>query len=205
MPSGRRAAVVVNCNPFTLGHKAVIAQASEENDSVIIFVVSEDRSVFPFPVRLNLVKLGVVDLSNVVVVPTGDYYVSLATFPAYFTREQDVIEAQTKLDATLFAAKIAPAVGVSVRYAGDEPYCPVTASYNQALAKVLPELGIECKVVPRIAVADEAVSASRVRDLLKSKTWCEIKKLVPDTTFQFLKSEEARPIIEKIQQISSRH
>ena len=39
--------VVVNCNPFTLGHKYLIEKASKESDVVHVFVVSENKSVFP--------------------------------------------------------------------------------------------------------------------------------------------------------------
>lgn len=205
LPDGKRAALVVNCNPFTLGHREVIMQAAQENDSVIVFVVSEDRSAFPFSVRLRLVKAGVADLPNVAVVPTGDYCVSQATFPAYFTRAQDAADAQAKLDATLFAARIAPAVGISARYAGEEPYCPVTAKYNQMLSLVLPKLGVEFKVVPRKAAAGDVISASKVRELLKVNAWDDIKRLVPDTTYQFLKSDEATPIIINLTQSNSRH
>jgi [citrate (pro-3S)-lyase] ligase len=133
-----RAALVVNCNPFTLGHQALIRQAAAAHGGVIVFVVSEERSLFPFAERLRLVQTGVADLPNVVVVPGGPYIISAATFPTYFTRQENQVTAQTRLDITLFASRIAPALGVTVRYVGEEPYCPVTAAYNAAMNEILP-------------------------------------------------------------------
>jgi [citrate (pro-3S)-lyase] ligase len=142
--------VVVNCNPFTKGHQALIRKAASENDGVIVFVVSEDKSLFPFEHRLKLVKAGVADLPNVAVVPAGNYIISSATFPTYFTREQDKVVAQTRLDIKLFADKIARSLGITARYIGEEPYCPVTNAYNQAMLDILPQYGIDIKVMARI-------------------------------------------------------
>jgi [citrate (pro-3S)-lyase] ligase len=46
--TGRNAAVVVNANPFTLGHLFLVESAARAADTVYLFVVREDRSVFPF-------------------------------------------------------------------------------------------------------------------------------------------------------------
>ena len=43
-----RGAIVMNCNPFTLGHRSLVEYAHNNCDEVIIFAVQEDRSVFPF-------------------------------------------------------------------------------------------------------------------------------------------------------------
>ncbi|EAX47776.1 citrate lyase ligase [Thermosinus carboxydivorans Nor1] len=205
LPAGPRAAVVVNCNPFTLGHKAVIAKAAQENAAVVVLVVSEDRSLFPFDVRLRLVREGLADYQNILVLPGGKYIVSAATFPGYFTRGEETVAAQTRLDATIFARYIAPALEVTVRYVGDEPYCPVTRAYNEAMAEILPQYGIAFKVMPRIAVGGTIVSASRVRELIRQDNWEEISKLVPETTYRYLVSPEAAPVIARIRSSHSRH
>ncbi len=205
LPPGRRACLVVNCNPFTLGHQAVIAKAANENAAVVVLVVSEEGSAFPFDVRFSLVKRGVADYDNVVVLPGGKYIVSAATFPGYFTKGNETVTAQTGLDATIFAQHIAPAMGITHRYVGDEPYCLVTKAYNQAMLSILPEYQIEVLEMPRISVQGSIVSASRVRELIRQEGWEEIRTLVPDTTYQFLRSSEAAPIIEKIQASTTRH
>lgn len=205
LPVGPRAVLVVNCNPFTLGHKAVIARAASENQAVIVLVVSEEKSLFPFAVRLRLVKEGLADLNNVLVLPAGKYIISSATFPGYFTKGQATVEAQTQLDATIFARYIAPALGVTKRYVGDEPYCETTNAYNQALANILPQYGITLEVMPRFASSGEAISASRVRELIRQDDWSAIQQLVPETTYRYLRSPEARSIINIIKAGYSRH
>ena len=83
---------------FTLGHRAVIEEAARNSDEVVIFAVQEDRSAIPFSDRFALMKQGVADLRNVVVISGGDYIVSNATFPTYFIKGTDELAAQTRLD-----------------------------------------------------------------------------------------------------------
>lgn len=205
LPAGPRACLVVNCNPFTLGHRAVIARAAEENASVVVLVVEEDRSLFPFEVRLRLVREGLKDLGNVLVLPGGKYVISAATFPGYFTRGEETVLAQTRLDAAVFARYIAPALAVTRRYVGEEPYCAVTQSYNQALQEVLPPREIEVVVMPRIMADGAAISASRVRELIRQKEWEGLSHLVPQTTYDYLQSDEAGSVISTIEESVSRH
>ncbi len=200
-----RAAIVVNCNPFTQGHRALIERAASENEAVIVFVVSEDRSLFPFADRFRLVKEGVDDLKNVVVVPAGPYIISAATFPTYFTRGDDQVAAQTRLDLVVFAARIAPALNIKTRYVGEEPYCAVTNSYNGTMLEILPRYDITVKVIPRVAVNGDIVSASKVRELIRQDDWDGIKKVVPETTYRYLTSKTAKEIVEKIRHSDSRH
>jgi len=205
LAKGNRAAMVVNCNPFTLGHKALITQASEENDAVIVIVVSEERSLFPFRHRMDMIQKGVADLGNVAVVPGGKYVISQATFPAYFTRGEAAIRAQTRLDVTLFANHIAPALSVNRRYVGEEPYCAVTDEYNKAMLEILPPQGIEVKVITRVKSGEDIVSASKVRDQIRAGNWDEVRRLVPQTTYDTLLSEEFKPVLETIRSSQSRH
>ncbi|HWR43934.1 [citrate (pro-3S)-lyase] ligase [Sporomusa sp.] len=205
LPAGARAALVVNCNPFTLGHKAVISRAASENKGVVVLVVSEDKSLFPFAVRLQLVREGLAEYNNVLVLPAGKYIVSSATFPSYFTRGEATAKAQTRLDATIFARYIAPALGITRRYVGDEPYCTTTCGYNEALADILPQHGVGLEIMPRIETGGEAISASRVRELIRQEDWSAVKELVPETTYRYLMSPEAQPVIARIKNSYSRH
>lgn len=202
-----RAALVVNCNPFTLGHQAVITKAAAENSSVIVLVVSEEGSAFPFETRLRLVREGLAHLENVAVIPGGKYIVSSATFPGYFTKGNDTVTAQTELDATVFARYIAPALGVTSRYVGTEPNDPTTCAYNEAMERIFPGYGLSLRVMPRISASgdDEPVSASRVRNYIREERWNDVQRLVPDTTYRFLRSEEALPIIKRLKASTLRH
>ena len=55
---GITGAVVMNCNPFTLGHRYLIEQAAKECDRLLVFVLSEDRSYFKTADRMAMVKAG---------------------------------------------------------------------------------------------------------------------------------------------------
>ena len=50
------AAIVMNCNPYTLGHKYLIEQAAAIEQNVLIFVVEENRSMLPFADRYRLMQ-----------------------------------------------------------------------------------------------------------------------------------------------------
>lgn len=96
--------------------------------------------------------------------------------------------------------RIAQALGIQRRYVGDEPFSHVTNLYNQTMLQKLPEYDVVCVVVERKETAERVISASAVRQAIKDKNWLAVKKLVPQSTFDFLLSDEAVPIVEKIQQ-----
>lgn len=195
---GRSAALVMNANPFTLGHQFLVETAAANCDHLHLFIVSEDASLVPFQVRKRLVKEGVAHLPNVICHDSGPYIISNATFPSYFLKDEaDVIEGHAKLDIEVFK-KIAGALGVTARYVGEEPSSQVTSAYNRIMAKALPEAGIDCIIVPRKEAKGQAISASTVRTCLKNDDFDGLRSLVPDTTYAFFTSEEARPIIQKI-------
>ena len=113
--------IVMNCNPFTKGHLALITYAASRCSLLHIFVVEEDRSLFPFEVRMRLVKEGTAHLPNVKVHPSGPYMISSATFPTYFLKKgEDAARIQSELDITLFASRIAPLFHITKRFAGDK-------------------------------------------------------------------------------------
>ncbi|MBQ6146244.1 MAG: [Clostridia bacterium] len=181
-------AIVMNGNPFTLGHRYLIEQAAKRCDTLHVFVVEEDRSFFPAKDRLPLIREGTVDLTNVRVHLSGRYMISAATFPTYFLKEnEDAAQIQSELDATLFAKRVAPALHITRRFVGEEPLDPVTARYNRALSAILPANDIEFIEVPRLRQGDAPISASRVRGLLSEKGLCsEVLSLVPPVTQKYL-------------------
>ena len=63
---------------------------------------------------------------------------------------------------------------------------------------MLPAAGIDLEIVPRKNSAGTAISASRVRELLRTDDISAVKELVPESTFLFLLSAEGGEIIQKI-------
>ena len=177
-------AAVMNCNPFTNGHRYLIETAASMVDHLEVFVVSEDRSFFSFADRLLMVRRGTEDIGNVTVRPSGDYMISYATFPTYFMKDEAAaVSANARLDLTLFAEKIAPALNISKRFVGTEPYCSVTNNYNQIMKEVLPARGVEVIELLRAG----GVSASFVRAALERNDLDTAARLVPETTLELIR------------------
>ena len=56
-PSARKCGVIVmNANPFTLGHKYLIEKALEQVDRLFVIPVKEDASAFPYSERLAMIR-----------------------------------------------------------------------------------------------------------------------------------------------------
>ncbi|KAA0257132.1 [citrate (pro-3S)-lyase] ligase [Deferribacter autotrophicus] len=184
---GENGGVVVNCNPFTKGHRYLIERASKEVDWLYVFVVREDRSTFSFEDRYKLVKKGVEDLKNVVVLNTGPYAVSSVTFPSYFLHDKkDTMISQIEVDLKIFCKYFAPFFYIRKRFVGTEPYCNITNTYNEMMKKILPSYGIELVEIERLKNGEGFVSASKVRKFLAENRIEEIKNLVPDVTYNYL-------------------
>lgn len=163
-------AIVMNCNPFTLGHLYLIEYAAKEVDQLFIFVVEEDASFFSFDDRIMLVREGTKHLKNVIVLPSGSFMISKKTFAAYSNKAKLQNEKiDSSLDVEIFANYIAPSLGITIRFAGEEPLDNVTRQYNETMRRILPEHGIEFRTIKRKNQSGEPISASRVRKLLAEK------------------------------------
>ena len=184
-------AIVMNANPFTLGHQYLVETAASQSSHLYVFVVSEDRSFFNTNDRMEMVKRGVSHLTNVTVLPTRDYMVSSATFPSYFLKEKadlEVAKVQATLDATLFLENIVPTLQLAKRFVGQEPLSPVTSVYNDALRAAFGK-DLELVIIDRLSVREEVVSATRVRATIQDKNVDELKQLVPATTYHYLEEK----------------
>lgn len=175
--------IVMNANPFTLGHRRLVEQAAAQVGTLYVLIVKEDCSVFSYVERKAMVTQGVADLPNVCVVDGSDYAVSKATFPTYFLKRlSDASDTQMLLDLDLFGRHIAPALGATVRFVGSEPTDALTCRYNELMQATLPDV----RVMQRYEVDGEPVSASRVRMALVKNNLSAAAPLVPPTTLPYL-------------------
>lgn len=187
--TGRTGAIVMNCNPFTLGHRYLIETACKQVDRLLIFVVEEDKSFFKFNDRIEMVRLGTADLEKVTVIPSGKYIASAQTLPGYFEKNDNpdvVFDAADDLD--LFAEVIAEELHISVRFAGEEPIDNYTRQYNLAMSRTLPQHGIEFVEIPRKEYGGKVISASSVRKLMQEKRYDEIRGLVLPQVYEYLET-----------------
>ena len=178
-------AVVCNCDPFTLGHRHLIEYAANHCDNLYVFAVSEKGSMFSPEERLDMIRKGTADIANCHVFESDMYLISRATFPAYFVRDESRADlVKSDLDLELFCGKIAPALGISVRFAGEEPFSPVTRAYNERMKELLPERGIRFVEIPRLS----EISAGKVRALIRNGEAEKTKELVPESTYEVIQS-----------------
>ena len=204
--STKKSAMVMNCNPFTLGHRYLIEEAASQSEQVLVFIVEEDKSSFPFKYRYDMVKEGVSHLHNVKVIRGGEYIISQATFPSYFLRKEDeVLKAYTTLDASIFGKYFCETLNITKRFVGEEPYCKVTRAYNDSLKEILPMYGVEVVEVKRKAFMEDIISASKVRKLIKDGQISDIEHIVPSSTWKFLNTTVGKEIMGKIQSSDSPH
>ena len=179
-PSG---IIIMNCNPFTLGHRYLIEQAAQQVDTLYILVVREDCSMFGYDERKAMIVRGVAHINNVVVCDGSEYSISATTFPTYFLKSlSDASDTQMTLDIDLYRRHIAPALGATVRFVGTEPDDPLTRRYNELMKNMLPDV----REVARLQQGGVAVSASRVRKAIVENHLAQAARLVPPTTVPYI-------------------
>ncbi|MDR3414498.1 MAG: [citrate (pro-3S)-lyase] ligase [Formivibrio sp.] len=191
-PGAKIGCIVMNANPFTLGHQYLVRLAASQCDWLHLFVVREDASLFSYRDRFALVQSGVADIPGLTLHHGSEYMVSRATFPDYFFKEKGIVgDCCSAIDLLLFRNYIAPALGITHRFVGTEPFCATTRKYNNDMKHWLqitdsgaaPVAVVE---VPRTACAGVPISASEVRRLLHTSEISHIESLVPRGTLNFL-------------------
>lgn len=188
-------AIVMNANPFTYGHRHLVEYAVANCDHLHLFVVAEDTSFFSYRDRYAMVKAGISDLPRLTLHPGSEYMVSRATFSSYFFKEKNAAaDSFTAIDLLVFRNFIAPALGITRRFVGTEPFCKTTAKYNTDMMLWLrrpdsPHPPIEVVEIPRVAHGEVPISASEVRSLLAAERFSEIGRLVPPFTLALLRDK----------------
>ncbi|MBO4486312.1 MAG: adenylyltransferase/cytidyltransferase family protein, partial [Prevotella sp.] len=107
--------IVMNANPFTLGHRYLIEQAAHQVDRLFIIPVQEDRSLFPYTERKAMIEQQLSTLTpslrgrvGVGLLSGSPYAISAATFPTYFLKQlSDAADTQMLLDIDIFRRHIA--------------------------------------------------------------------------------------------------
>lgn len=181
-------AIVMNCNPMTKGHYYLIEEVRKRVDYLYVFVVQENRSEFTFEERFDMVSAETVQMDNVSVVPSGEFVLSYSTMPLYFEKEEKkgaILDAAN--DLRIFGQYVAPELGITERFVGEEPIDMVTKQYNDEMKKILPSYRIKVTEIPRIKMGDAVISASRVRALMNAGRWKELQGLVTEGVYKRLR------------------
>lgn len=189
MRVGNNGAIVMNANPFTIGHRQLVEYAASQVDRLFIFVVEEDASFFSFEERFEMVFQGTKDIKNIIVIASGNFIISNKTFYDYFTKENDNGK---KIDASkdilIFARYIVPYLNIKKRFVGEEPTDKVTEQYNEQMKKILPDYGCELIEVPRFKSENRIISGSVVRKALQEKNIYYLQNVLPAVSFNYISS-----------------
>lgn len=180
--------IVANFNPFTYGHLFLIESAAKKVEWLYVFVVQEDSSLIPYADRMMLAIENTKHIKNLTILPSGKFLASKLTFEEYFYKNNSNLESIDAVDDILFFSKVvAPVLNIRKRFLGTEPYCRVTSEYNKKIKEIYKNTNIEVCEIKRKEIDNIPVSASYIRSLLKNKQFNDIKKLVPQATYNYLK------------------
>lgn len=184
---GTNGCIVMNCNPFTKGHRYLIENAAQQVDNLYIIPVKEDISTFSYSERKAMIEKGTEDLQNVKVLNGSDYAVSQLTFPTYFLKNlDDTADTHITLDLDIFVKFIAPSLNITKRFVGSEPIDKLTCRYNELMKEILPKNNINVVEIKRLENSNKAISASLVRKYLKEENLQKAKDFVPTSTLPYL-------------------
>ena len=184
--------VVMNCNPFTLGHKYLVEYASRQVDNLYIIPLLDSSAGFNYDERREMICRATENLTNVTVCEGSAYSISKATFPTYFLKKIDVVtQQQIEIDLQIFCRYIAPALGATVRFVGSEPFDQLTRRYNEAMMERLPQCGITVRCIDRVENNGQVVSASKVRKLIAANRMHDAMAEVPPSTRPFVMAKFA--------------
>lgn len=126
---------------------------------------------------------------NIYVFPSGRYMISNDTFPEYFYKSDIQGRAiDMSYDLEIFVRYIAPELGISVRFAGEEPFDSVTRRYNRTMECMLNKHGIRFCEVKRLEDENGVISATRARKCIDVGDMEGLAKLVPLTTKRIIES-----------------
>ena len=208
---GRCGVVVMNANPFTLGHLYLLQQAAAQVDTLFVIPVREEGQRFSYSERISMIRKAEENYflcgspknqfssaeantsssknqfssaGKIVILEGSEYQISAATFPTYFLKDlSEAAETHIRLDLDLFQRHIAPALKAEVRFVGTEPDDVLTNHYNTIMKELLPHV-VE---IPRL----KSISASAVRAALDRGCFREASALCPESTWPYLLADLA--------------
>ena len=185
-PNERIGCIIINANPFTKGHQYLIEESLKVVELLYVFLVEESKGPFSYIDREYMVKEYCKNNQRIKVLSGGNIMTSTIGFPEYFNRTVDHKNINPLLNHKIFAIKVAPVLGIKMRFFGDEPNDKVTQALNTSARTYLPQYGIEVRIIKRLEINGTSVSAKTVRDLYFKKNHTALKPLVPLSTYTYL-------------------
>ncbi len=187
VPGQRIGTVGMHGNPFTLGHRYLIETASRQVDRLFVLLIEDELGIFSYAERFAMAVDATKDLPNVTIVSGGAFQATRNVFREYFVKVDPAdMEESATADALIYTEIIAPRLGISCRFFGDENHNPKMAFFNELMKKILPRYGIDAIEIPRASVGGHAISASVARKAADSGDTETLLNNVPATTLRFM-------------------
>lgn len=132
--SGQKAAaLVVDASPSMLRYLCLVEKAITGNEVLHLFIISEDVSLVPLPVKKRLVTEGIAYLKNIYYHDGNPCIISNVIFPSHFLKGAGtIIHNHALLDLMIFI-RIAEVLGITRRYVGKKPTSQVMAIYDRII------------------------------------------------------------------------
>lgn len=191
--------VILTANPITRGHEQLIKIAKSRCDLLYIFIVEEDSFEFSSSERIDLVR-SVISDNNIVILSTGKVMTAKYTFPDYYqkshTKAEMNINQMSNLHFYLFGSIVAPILGITKRFVGEEISGSVTDSYNKKLQSILPLYGIDVEIIPRYCdCRGFAISASKVRDMISKQNFVGLSDILSPYVRDYIEKTRTEVLI----------
>lgn len=184
-------AIVMNGNPYTMGHSFLVESALKQVKFLYVFVLQEDESDYSFKDRFSIIYSNLKKYKNVRCCPSGYDIISLDTFPEYFEKKElQNEEIKARKDIESFGCNVSRLFRIGKRFVGTEPTDKVTDQYNNQMKILLPKYDIDFVEIKRKSIDKKFISASLVRELISTHNLDELKKFISSETFEYLKHND---------------
>ena len=183
--------VVLNANPFTIGHRYLVDIARRRSSHVLVLVIQgkpesggkgnheNTGMVFPFRERMAMTEKGLADMAGVTILPSGPYIISRNDFPRDFlSRELGRVPAHAALDSMVIC-HVCKALGIKSLFAGDEPRDEMSEIHLKALRSACASSGLALRVAERKRLGEKYISSSMVRQDIADGNMDEAVLLAP--------------------------
>ncbi len=195
---GIDAITVFNANPPTFGHRYLAQIASRRCSTLLVLVIQgrpesggkgnhENTGLqYPFSTRLEMVKRCLLDIPNIIVLPSGPYIISRSDFPVGFLSETMGPAPAHAILNSMVLCHVCRSLGIKLAFFGDEPRDELSEIHLNALRQACQENSITLKVAERKRVGEKYISSSLARQAISEKDANALRDLVPESVYPLL-------------------
>ena len=201
-------AVVASCNPFTCGHRFLAEIGSKMFDYFVVFLMQDGIDlIYTKEECSKLVRIGVEDLENVIVVDLS----SIFSYQTFWSEYNNVALRHSKNYVGLNTIELLDIVGCALKklnikhfLCGIEVDDDITKQHIAQAKFVFPKNDINVIQIPRKRMnKQERISGTQCREYLTKKQYEKLKFFIPQNVLVYiqdnnLKIQEKRPHNDKL-------